>query len=275
MPVPGAPTGSISSPADGSVYAVGQHIDANYSCADASTGPGISSCNGSVAKGAPIDTSTLGHHTFTVTAVSHDSLRTVISSGYTVAAAPSVSIASPRSGATYTLGEPVAESFNCSEGQFGSGLANCAAPPTVDTNSLGSFRFSVTASSTDGQHTTTTIHYRVILPSNHFTVSRPTPHRTGVVTFKLGVPGGGKIAVLETAPRSALPHPKRGRLTFATAKLKASGKSTIRVNVKPNKAGRGLLRHHRSTVRLTLAVSFVPINGKQRTETFRGLRVTK
>jgi hypothetical protein len=155
------------------------------------------------------------------------------------------------------------------------GLADCSAPPRVDTNSLGTFAFTVTATSKDGLTSSTTIHYRVIRPSNRFTVSRLKPHRTGLVTFRLGLPGGGKIAVLETAPRSALPHPKRGPLTFATLKLRSSGKSSIPVTVKPTKAGKGLLRHHRLTVRLTLAVTFMPINGQPRMETFRGLRVTK
>ncbi len=58
--------------------------------------------------------------------------------------------------------------LGCSEGQYGSGLASCNAPSGVDTNSLGTHAFSVTAASTDGQQSTSTVHYNVVLPSNHF-----------------------------------------------------------------------------------------------------------
>jgi hypothetical protein len=272
---PGAPIASIASPKGAAVYAVGQVVPASYSCADGTGGLGIATCTGNVANGAPVDTSTLGTHTFTVTATSKGGQSTPVHVVYTVAAAPSAKIISPTNGAIYTLGQPVVENFGCSEGQFGTGLAGCSAPPRVDTNSLGSFTFSVTATSNDGQSSTTTVHYTVVSPSNMFKVKHLKPHLDGTVTFTLTVPGGGKIAIRETAPRSALPHPKRGRLRFASRKLTSTAKSKIRVTVKPNQQGRALLSHHSTTVRLTLTVTFTPINGKARTKTFRGLQVTQ
>jgi hypothetical protein len=60
------PTVSVAAPANGAVYTPGQAVDASFGCADATTG--IKSCTGTVADGAPIDTTT-GEHTFTVDAL--------------------------------------------------------------------------------------------------------------------------------------------------------------------------------------------------------------
>ncbi len=59
------PSITITSPADGAVFSVGQVVLADYACADDVGGSGIASCDGPVADGAPIDTS-LGTHAFTV-----------------------------------------------------------------------------------------------------------------------------------------------------------------------------------------------------------------
>jgi hypothetical protein len=277
VPEPGAPSAAIGSPKPGAFYAVGQQVAASYGCTEASGGPGISSCSGNVANGANVDTSTLGTHTFTVTAKSSDGKSTPVTVGYTVAVAPSATITSPKDGATYTLGSVVGVGFGCSEGQYGSGLASCNAPSGVDTNSLGTHAFSVTATSTDGQQSTSTVHYNVARPSNLFKVSKLKARQIGLVSFRLAVPGGGKVGIVETAPRSALPKgkPKPGRLTFASLKLNPRAKATVRVTVKPNATGRSLVKHHRSTVKVRLAITFTPVNGKPRTRQFKGLRVSR
>src|SRR4051812_38605682 len=59
------PVISIVSPLE-TVYARGQVVNADYSCTDADSG--IATCAGPVPNGSAIDTSTLGSHTFTVTA---------------------------------------------------------------------------------------------------------------------------------------------------------------------------------------------------------------
>ena len=61
------PTVTITTPADGAVYAVGQVVLADYDCTDEAGGSGLATCDGPVANGDPIDTS-LGTHTFTVSA---------------------------------------------------------------------------------------------------------------------------------------------------------------------------------------------------------------
>jgi Ca2+-binding RTX toxin-like protein len=61
-----APGITITSPASGNAYTVGQAVAAGYSCADG--GSGVASCEGPVADGANINTSSAGTKTFTVSA---------------------------------------------------------------------------------------------------------------------------------------------------------------------------------------------------------------
>ncbi len=67
-----APTATITSPLDGAVLDLGATIAADYSCADDFGGIGIDTCVGPVDAGDPLDTSTLGAHSFTVTATDLD-----------------------------------------------------------------------------------------------------------------------------------------------------------------------------------------------------------
>jgi hypothetical protein len=60
------PTANIARPKDGSDFKLGQQVFATYKCADKQSG--LASCIGTVPNGAPIDTSSVGFHTFTVTA---------------------------------------------------------------------------------------------------------------------------------------------------------------------------------------------------------------
>jgi hypothetical protein len=81
------PSVSISSPVNGATYTEGQVVAAEYSCP---TAPGTTvTCSGPVASGAPIETSTLGPHTFTVNTTDSDGVNASQGVSYTVAA-PSV-----------------------------------------------------------------------------------------------------------------------------------------------------------------------------------------
>jgi hypothetical protein len=88
--VVGAPTVRISTPADHATYTQGQTVRAGYSCAEGAGGPGLrpgkAGCTGTVASGAPINTSALGTHAFSVTATSTDGQTTTATANYTVVA---------------------------------------------------------------------------------------------------------------------------------------------------------------------------------------------
>ncbi len=90
--VAAAPTVSITTPANGATYLEGQTIDASYSCAEGSGGPGLKpggeGCSGTVADGAAIATSPAGEHDFTVTAHSTDGQSTSKTVSYTVVTPP-------------------------------------------------------------------------------------------------------------------------------------------------------------------------------------------
>jgi len=62
------PAIDLAAPTDGAVYSLGQKVAALYSCQDQTGGSGLASCDGSVANGAPVDTSSFGEHSFEVRA---------------------------------------------------------------------------------------------------------------------------------------------------------------------------------------------------------------
>jgi hypothetical protein len=174
------PTAEISAPAGGGIYAVGQVVPTAFSCTEGASGPGLVSCddnNGTntVSGGAgTLATSTVGPHTYTVTAKSKDGQTATTSIGYTVAGPPKATIKTPGGGGTYKEGEVIATAFSCEEGEFGPGLESC-----TDSNGasggvgalntlfgLGPASYEVTAKSKDGQTGTAKIGYTVITACN-------------------------------------------------------------------------------------------------------------
>jgi uncharacterized protein YjbI with pentapeptide repeats len=88
--VAAAPTVTITTPASGQTYAVGQAVTTSFTCADSANGPGLSSCtdsNGAAAGAGALVTATAGSHTYTVTATSQDGQSATASITYTVARA--------------------------------------------------------------------------------------------------------------------------------------------------------------------------------------------
>lgn len=63
---------------------INQVADARYSCADTASGSGLASCVGTVPFGSPLDTSTAGDHSFTVTATDNAGNQTTVTRHYTV-----------------------------------------------------------------------------------------------------------------------------------------------------------------------------------------------
>jgi hypothetical protein len=78
---------SIGAPVDGATYSDGQVVDASFSCTD-NTGHVIKTCKGTVEDGKPIDTSTAGKHSFTVTSTDSAGNSTEKTVAYTVTAFP-------------------------------------------------------------------------------------------------------------------------------------------------------------------------------------------
>lgn len=84
--------------------------------------------------------------------------------------APSTQISAPANGDLYAVGSTVHESFTCSEGTEGPGLASCtdgsghATGALIDTSKPGSFQLTVTATSKDGFTANDSVHYTVAAP---------------------------------------------------------------------------------------------------------------
>jgi hypothetical protein len=256
------PSVSATVPAEGATYAVGQAINVAYSCQDA--GSGVASCHGPVAPGAALDTSTPGPHSFTVTTADHLGNRGTRTVHYTVAAPPSASITTPKAGAYYGYDQAVLAGYACQEGAFGPGLSSCSGPVVsgrrIDTSHPGPHAFTVTATSSDGQHTQSTVAYTV-LPDNHFRLSHVSVHRDGSITFRIALPGPGQVNVVETASarRGGKRHAKR--VASAHAHARSKRRSTLKLTVRFSSAGVRALQQARGQRTVRLQVTFTPAHG--------------
>jgi hypothetical protein len=204
VPAPAPPAISFATPAGGATYFRHQVLDASYLCTDAPDGPGISSCTGTAAKGAPIDTAHTGSHAFTVT-----------------------------------------------------------------------------ATSSDGQQVSTTVHYNVVLPNNSFKVTHIRAAANGTVSFVVTVPGPGAVDVLESARNDNLATlarvlpPGHARFAFARKHVAVAKRGGVKVVVKPSVRGKRLVRHPAYPVRLRLQVSYRPTGGLQHDKSFGGIHLSR
>ena len=122
------PAITIVTPVDGSQYSLDEVVTADFSCDDGG-GSGIDTCLGTVPGGDPIDTSTLGSHTFTVDAVDLAGNTASQSVTYEVVAAadttdPTIWIAQPLDGDRYLVDDVAFAGYLCDDG-LGSGVDTC------------------------------------------------------------------------------------------------------------------------------------------------------
>jgi hypothetical protein len=82
--------------------------------------------------------------------------------------APEITITAPADGAEYVLDASVAADYECTESANGSGVATCSGDvpsgSDIDTSTVGTKTFAVTAADVAGNSTTTTATYQVIHP---------------------------------------------------------------------------------------------------------------
>jgi hypothetical protein len=198
-----APTATITSPANGATYAVGQAVPEEFNCTEGAYGPGLSSCldqNGNPT-GTALETLVPGTHTLTVIAISSDGQSGTASVEYTVAAPPTATVTTPESGATYAVGETVPEEFSCTDGTGGPGIATCldqnGSPSGTDleTSTPGTHTLTVTATSSDGQTGEAAISYTVAVAPPRSTTTITSPTEGAVYTVGQIVPEEFSCAV--------------------------------------------------------------------------------
>jgi Ca2+-binding RTX toxin-like protein len=164
------PTITLRTPPDGATYTRNQVVNADYECADDSGGSGLTSCEGTVADGAQIDTATFGVKDFTVTARDDAGNESSVTHQYRVTpsdfSAPRVEIRMPQAGAGYPRGAVVIADYECADEAGGSGLASCAGPVAdgdpIDTATLGAKEFTVIARDNAGNQTSVGVGYLVV-----------------------------------------------------------------------------------------------------------------
>ncbi len=170
------PKVTISAPTEGAKIAEHKVVKASYTCSDTG-GSGLSSCIGTVAKGSPVDTTTLGPHTLTVEAHDRAGNVTVLTRNYTVidVTAPLVVLNVPTAGATFdrTSSPSVNADYACFDAGSGIAVVNgCVGTvpsgSPIDTSTIGNKNFSVTAKDNSGNTTKVTASYKVVYPWNGF-----------------------------------------------------------------------------------------------------------
>lgn len=189
-----APAIDLRSPSDGVQVPLGARVEVDFSCTDEG-GSGLASCEGTVADGATLDTSTLGTKSVTVTALDRAGNQSVVTASVEVTdqTAPVIDLRTPAEGAVYTVGGEVTVDYDCADQPAGSGLATCtgdlADGARLDTSSPGTRTFTVTSGDSAGNTTAETVSYEVAAAGHEFEgFLWPVEAFPGVTRWVAGVP---------------------------------------------------------------------------------------
>jgi hypothetical protein len=158
------PSIAIASPAPGATYSLGEVVAASFSCSTAA-GVTIASCDAPVMNGAPIDTQTLGSHSFTVSATDSNGISSSQTATYQVVVAPQALISGPANGQSFVQGAAITPVFACavaSPARITTCTATTTASGKLDTATIGVHTFTATATSSNGAAASTSVSYTVV-----------------------------------------------------------------------------------------------------------------
>jgi WD40 repeat protein len=155
---------------------------------------------------------------------------------------PAVQITAPAHPGLYALGAKVPTAFSCAEALDGPGIATCTdsngatSPGTLKTSAPGSYTYTVTATSRDGQTATASIPYTVAAPPQ-VTISSPSQGATyslgQAVTAGYSCAEGTDGLGLQScsgpvASGAALPTAAVGKFSFTVTATSADGQQTTK-----------------------------------------------
>jgi 6-phosphogluconolactonase (cycloisomerase 2 family) len=186
----GAPTVQITSPVEQQTFTQGQRVATGFVCTDPPGAPGITACtdsNGASSPHGTLDTSTLGAHTYTVTATSADTLTSSTTVDYTVFA-PSTPALNPPTPTPQPAPAPIVNTCPAATGQLSG-------------NALGLITLGMTRAQASGQYAQSSVRARH--HSQYFCVS------AGPV--QAGYPSRRLLKTLSAKQRRAV----RGRVVLA------------------------------------------------------------
>jgi len=266
-----APTISIQTPAQGASYALNRPVTSSFSCAQ--TGGTIASCadQHGDSSGTPVDTSTSGSHTFSVTATAQDGQTTTQTVTYTVDGA-AVSTTTPVTTTTPAALAPVAV-VSSSPGTAGltyrfsarhsyaSGSSITGYRWTLDGQVIGTTasiahqfpsagRYIVVLTITDASGRSTTVDVPLIARSI-LTTARVTVH---FAVNRAGLTRIDQLALIKL--RAAYAHASRVQIAgYCAAREKNQSAALRRLSLDRAETVLALLRAHgnRSTGRVSIA----------------------